>query len=206
MAELYFTHGPMGSQKTVRLLADAYDYEQHGGKVLVTKPAADTKGDDKIVSRIGISPRAVDFLATPDMDVQAEVLRRRAEMERLSALMVDEAQFLQPEQVDQLLALAVVNAIPVKAYGLRTDFQTHAFPGSLRLLEVAHVLQETATVCGHGDDCGRQALFNARKIGGLFVATGDQVAIDGEAEVTYTSLCADHYRQDVGTPTAAFTM
>lgn len=201
MEKLYFTHGPMGSQKTALLLGVAHNYEEHGGKVLITKPAADTKGDNRLVSRIGLS-RAADFITTPDMDVQAEVLRRRAEMERLSALLVDEAQFLQPRQVDQLLALAVVNAIPVLAYGLRTDFQTHAFPGSSRLLEVAHELRETITMCAHGDGCSHRAQFNARKIGGLFVAEGGQVAIDGDGEVTYASLCAPHYMQNVG-PVAA---
>ena len=201
MAKLYFTHGPMGSQKTARLIADAYNFEEHGGKVLVTKPAADTKGDDKLVSRMGLS-RAADFLTTPEMDVQAEVLRRKAEMERLSAVLVDEAQFLQPGQVDQLFALAVVNAVPVMAYGLRTDFRTSSFPGSRRLLEIAHELRELITMCGHGGGCESKAHFNARKVGGLFVAVGDQVAIDGEAEVTYTSLCAPHYIEDVG-PIAA---
>ena len=91
--------------------------------------AVDTKGDLELGSRIGLR-RSVDFLATPDMDIEAEVLRRRAEVEHLSAVLVDEAQFLQPRQVDQLLRLAAVHAIPVMTWGLRTDFRTHAFPGS----------------------------------------------------------------------------
>ena len=73
MAKLYFTHGTMGAQKTTDLLATAYNFEEHGGKVLITKPAADTKGEEDVVSRVGLRRRA-DFLATPEMDIEAEVL------------------------------------------------------------------------------------------------------------------------------------
>lgn len=208
MPKLYFTHGTMGSQKTMSLLGAAHNYEQHGGNVLVTKPAADTKGDQHIVSRIGLS-RLVDFVATPEMDIQAEVLRRQEERQRqervtqLNALLVDEAQFLEPRQVDQLLALAVINKIPVLAYGLRTDFRTHTFPGSCRLLEVAHEIRESVSMCGHGGGCEHKAVFNARMVDGAFVNEGPQVAIDEEADVTYTALCAAHYMGDVGPIEAA---
>jgi thymidine kinase len=197
MAKLYFTHGTMGAQKTTQLLAAAHNFEEHGGIVLITKPAMDTKGDRDLVSRIGLR-RQVDFLTTPEMDVQSEVLRRREEIGRINAVLVDEAQFLQPPQVDQLLALAVLHAIPVMAWGLRTDFRTRSFPGSLRLLEIAHELRESIAMCGHGGGCEHRAQFNARMVNGYFVAEGDQVAIDGEAAVTYTSLCAHHYLEDVG--------
>ena len=201
MAKLYFTHGTMGAQKTTDLLATAYNFEEHGGTVLITKPANDTKGDEDVISRVGLRRRA-DFLTTPDMDVEAEVLRRRAAGGQISAVLVDEAQFLQPGQVDQLLRLAVVHAIPVMAWGLRTDFRTHAFPASRRLFEAAHELRDSIAMCGHGGGCEHRAEFNARMVNGRFVAEGDQVAIDGEAEVTYTALCARHYLEDVG-PIAA---
>lgn len=201
MAKLYFTHGTMGAQKTTDLLATAYNFEEHGGTVLITKPATDTKGEAELVSRIGLR-RHADFLTTPEMDLEAEVLRRRAMVERISAVLVDEAQFLQPRQVDQLLRLAVVHAIPVMTWGLRTDFRTHAFPGSQRLLETAHELRESIAMCGHGGGCEHRAHFNARLVNGRFVAHGEQVAIDGEAAVTYTALCACHYLEDVG-PIAA---
>lgn len=197
MSKLYFTHGPMGSQKSTELLAVAYNFEEHGGKVLVVKPAKDSKGDRQVVSRIGLA-REVDFLITPELDVQAEVLERSKKLKQLSAVLIDEAQFLEPKQVDQLLALVVANGIPVMAYGLRTDFMTHVFPGSKRLLELAHTIRESITMCGHGDGCKRRAQFNARQKGGKFVAEGEQVAIDGAGDVTYTSLCAVHYLQDVG--------
>jgi thymidine kinase len=202
MAKLYFTQGTMGAQKTADVLVTAYNFEEHGGKVLITKPATDTKGDEELVSRIGLRRRA-DFLTMPEMDLEAEVLRRRAALEHLSAVLVDEAQFLRPRQVDQLLRLAVVHGIPVMAWGLRTDFRTHAFPGSRRLMEAAHELRESIAMCGHGGGCEHRAQFNARLVNGRFVAEGEQVAIDGEAAVTYTALCARHYLHDVGPIAAA---
>jgi thymidine kinase len=81
----------------------------------------------------------------------------------------------------------------VLAYGIRTDFQTVAFPGSRRLLEIAHSLEELKTICR----CGRKAVFNGRRIGDRFVFDGDQVAIDG-SEVTYESLCGACYLEESG--------
>jgi thymidine kinase len=86
------------------------------------------------------------------------------------------------------MQIAVLDGIPVLAYGIRTDFLTNGFPGSLRLLEIAHSLEELKTICR----CGRKAMFNARKINGQFVFDGEQVAIDGE-QVTYESLCPSCY-------------
>jgi thymidine kinase len=111
----------------------------------------------------------------------------------VSCLLIDEAQFLTSEQVEDLLRIALMDDIPVLAYGIRTDFQTVAFPGSRRLLEISHSLEELKTICR----CGRKAIFNARLIDGHFVFDGAQVAIDG-AEVTYESLCGVCYLEESG--------
>ena len=89
---------------------------------------------------------------------------------------------------DQALEIAVLDSVPVLAYGIRTDFQTKSFPGSRRLLEIAHSLEELKTICR----CGRKAMFNGRKLNGQFTFDGEQVAIDGD-KVTYESLCATCY-------------
>ena len=111
----------------------------------------------------------------------------------VSCLLIDEGQFLSSDQVDDLLRIALMDDIPVIAYGIRTDFQTVAFPGSRRLLEIAHSLEELKTICR----CGRKAIFNARRIDGRFVFDGDQVAIDG-VDVTYESLCGVCYLEESG--------
>jgi len=197
MAKLYFRYGAMNSGKSTALLQAAYNYEERGQRVLLAKPMVDTKGDRMVVSRLGVS-REVNLVMGPSTDVlnlvDTEVNRiKREEGTEVSCLLVDESQFLSPRQVDDLLILALRRNIPVLAYGIRTDFQTVAFPGSRRLLEVAHSLEELKTICR----CGRKAMFNGRTVNGAFVFDGAQVAIDGD-EVTYESLCGECYLDESG--------
>lgn len=198
MAKLYFRYGAMNSGKSTALLQAAFNYEERGQQVLLAKPAIDSKGDNSIVSRLGMT-RDVDFTIAPDEDISAAFTRERERVIRehgqdVSCLLVDESQFLGEGQVDDLLRIAIQEDVPVLAYGIRTDFQTVAFPGSRRLLEVAHSLEELKTICR----CGRKAVFNARTVNGQFVFDGDQVAIDGDAEVGYESLCGACYLEESG--------
>ncbi len=213
MAKLYFRYGAMNSGKSTALLQAAYNYEERGQHVLLAKPEIDTKGADRISSRLGVD-REVDFLIRPGDDVRALFAEHRRRVQEraedalipesaatgarpdVACLLIDEAQFLTPAQVDDLLRIVVEDGIPVLAYGIRTDFQTRAFPGSARLLELAHTLEELKTICR----CGRKALFNARLVGGRFVFDGDQVAIDelSADRVTYESMCARCYLEESG--------
>jgi thymidine kinase len=204
MSKLYFRYGAMNSGKSTALLQAAYNYEERGQQVLLAKPLIDTKGDQAIVSRLGVS-RNVDFTVGPDEDIYIAFSTERARVQRtsgldVSCLLVDEAQFLSEAQVDDLLRIAILEGVPVLAYGIRTDFQTIAFPGSRRLLEIAHSIEELKTICR----CGRKAVFNARTINGRFIFDGDQVAIDtastpgagqssAEQVVGYDSLCGACY-------------
>lgn len=197
MAKLYFRYGAMNSGKSTALLQAAYNYEERGQQVLLAKPAIDSKGQQSIVSRLGVS-RPVDFTIGASEDVFTSFQALREQVVRRSGrdvacLLVDEAQFLDEAQVDDLLLIAIEQDIPVLAYGIRTDFQTIAFPGSRRLLEVAHSLEELKTICR----CGRKAIFNARTVDGAFIFDGAQVAIDG-ADVGYESLCGRCYLQESG--------
>jgi thymidine kinase len=165
--------------------------------VLLAKPSVDTKGDELIVSRLGVS-RPVDFTVAPAQNIRVAFAAERGRVVaetgiEVSCLLVDEAQFLSADQVDDLLRIAILDGVPVLAYGIRTDFQTIAFPGSRRLLEVAHSLEELKTICR----CGRKAVFNARRVGSAYVFAGDQVAIDG-VDVTYESLCGACYLLESG--------
>jgi thymidine kinase len=214
VAKLYFRYGAMNSGKSTALLQAAFNYEERGQRVLLAKPAIDTKGADQVESRLGVS-RRVDFLIGPDDDARAlferhrERVRHAADDELLpegrvsdvACLLVDEAQFLLPRHVDDLFRIAIEEDIPVLAYGIRTDFLTAAFPGSRRLLEIAHALEELKTICR----CGRKAVFNGRVVAGRFVFDGDQVAIDAataalrdEHFVTYESLCGACYLEESG--------
>jgi len=192
MSKLYFRYGAMNSGKSTALLQAAFNYEERSQHVLLAKPAIDSKGDRNIVSRLGVT-RTVDFLVKPEDSLREVFHENRKRMEeqvedKIACLLIDESQFLTVEQVNQALEIAVIDRIPVLAYGIRTDFQTKSFPGSMRLLEIAHSLEELKTICR----CGRKAMFNARLVNGDFTFDGDQVAIDGD-EVTYESLCASCY-------------
>lgn len=191
MSKLYFRHGAMNSGKSTALLQVAYNYEERGQKVLIAKPAVDTKGDKGIVSRLGVV-RDVDFLILPNDNLR-ELVGEKSKTSNVDCLLIDEAQFLTREQVDQAMEIAVLDNIPVLAYGIRTDFRTNGFPGSIRLLEIAHSLEELKTICR----CGKKAMFNARLQNGKFIFDGDQVAIDGD-QVTYESLCPNCYFEKLG--------
>lgn len=196
MAKLYFRHGAMNSGKSTALLQAAHNYEERGQQVLIAKPLLDTKGGRELVSRLGVS-REVDFLvaAEDSMALLFEGFRSRIEDGggKVACLLVDEAQFLTPAQVDDLLRIAVLQDIPVLCYGLRTDFLTEAFPGSARLLEVAHSLEELKTICR----CGRKAMYNARRVGQSFIFSGEQISIDG-VTAGYESLCPGCYLAESG--------
>lgn len=203
MAKLYFRYGAMNSGKSTGLLQAAFNYEERGQRVLLAKPDVDTKGDAEIVSRLGMT-RSVDFLIPPDAPVRAlyaahaagddpDALLEHVDRQPVACLLVDEAQFLSRAQVDDLFRIAVRDNVPVLAYGIRTDFLTRAFPGSHRLMEIAHTLEELKTICR----CGRKAIFNTRRVGDGVVFDGDQVAIDGQ-DVWYESLCGSCYLEASG--------
>ncbi|MCB9819959.1 thymidine kinase [Candidatus Nomurabacteria bacterium] len=191
MAKLHFKYGAMNSGKSDTLIKTAYNYEERGLDVATIKPAIDTKGDDRISARGG-HERRVDILADKDTDIRKSV--HELGKSALACVLVDEAQFLNEDQVCQLFSLAKQDDISVIAYGLRTDFRTEMFPGSKRLLELADNIEKLPTMCF----CSSQAEFNTRKVNGDYVFDGSQVAIDGENDIEYDSLCGKCYQREGG--------
>ncbi len=181
MAKLYFKYGAMGSSKTAQALITKYNYEENGLKVWLIKPSADVRdGVDVLRSRIGLEAKVEVIL--PETDVYSLFQRTRAG--NCDVIIVDECQFLTPEQIDQLRAIVNDYDIPVMCFGLRTDFLTKLFPGSLRLLEVADTIQEIKTIC----DCGNKATVNARiDANGHIVTEGAQVQLGGND--SYIAMC-----------------
>ncbi|MCI7305550.1 thymidine kinase [Trueperella sp.] len=197
MAKLYFRYGTMNSGKTAGLLMAAHNFEESHQQILILKPALDSKAGAALYTRMGIE-RLVDHLVAEDDDLftLAKDWLASIEGKTVGGILVDEAQFLTTAQVDQLLNAALTLDIPVLCYGLRTDFLTKVFPGSARLLETAHTLEELKTMCAAG--CRRKANFNARKVNGKFVLHGDQIEIDNRAEVEYMALCGQCFLKLVG--------
>lgn len=189
MAKLYFRYGAMNCGKSTLLMQVANNYEERNMRVIVLKPGVDTKGNDNIVSRIGLERKA-DHLILKDENLSKYL---KDVSNKVVCILVDEAQFLSRDQIDELFMFTKMRDIPVICYGLRSDFKTNAFPGSLRLFEVSDVMEEIYTVC----DCGKRAKFNARKLNGKYTTDGDQVAIDNENDVSYESLCGKCYLEKV---------
>ena len=187
MAKLYFKYGAMGSSKTANALITKFNYEERGMKVWLLKPAMDDRdGKDIIKSRIGLACRC--FVVTPETNIVNEY-------EKLSgydAEIVDEAQFLTPKQIDELRYIVDNMNVPVLCFGLRTDFLTHVFPGSLRLLEIADSISEIKTICR----CGSKATVNARiDEQGNVITDGEQVLIGGND--SYEAMCYSCYMKKI---------
>lgn len=189
MAKLFFRYGAMNCGKSALLLQAVHNYEEQNMKVLVFKPKIDSKGNDTIVSRIGLS-RKVDHLIDKNENIFEYVEKHK---KGISCIFVDEVQFLDKEQIDQLLFVVIKFDIPVICYGLRLDFRGEGFPGSTRLLEISHTIEEMKTIC----KCGKKAMYNARFVNGKFTKDGDQVAIDGENNITYESMCPHCFYKNV---------
>lgn len=185
MAKLYFKYGAMGSSKTAQALITKYNYEENDLSVWLLKPSADTRdGQTVLRSRIGLEAK-VDTVP-PETDLVALFQQKR--LGNCNVIIVDECQFLTPAQIDQLRSIVDEYNIPVMCFGLRTDFQTKLFPGSLRLMEVADTIQEIKTIC----DCGAKATVNARiDSTGHIVTQGAQVVLGGND--SYIAMCHKCY-------------
>ena len=179
MAKLYFKYGAMGSSKTAQVLITKFNYEERGMSVWLIKPSADTRdGADIIKSRIGLSERA--YIISPDANIVNEFDR----IGHTDVIIADEANFMTPAQIDQLREIVDEYNIPVLCFGLRTDFLTHTFPGSQRLLELADSITEIKTICS----CGLKAVVNARiSPEGKVITEGSQVMLGGNE--SYVAMC-----------------
>ena len=185
MAKLYFKYGAMGSSKTAQALITKYNYEENDLSVWLIKPSADTRDGEQILrSRIGL--QATVEVIPPERDVYQVFQDTR--QGKCDVIIVDECQFMTSRQIDQLRGIVNDFNVPVLCFGLRTDFQTHLFPGSHRLMEVADTIQEIKTMC----DCGAKATVNARIDGqGHIVTEGAQVVLGGND--SYIAMCHKCY-------------
>lgn len=192
MAKLTFYYGTMSSGKTIDLIQTAYKYNSKGLKAIILKPKRDTKGNEKIVSRIGLE-KEVDII----IDEKESVFEYKDKLSDITCLLVDEAQFLTEKQIFELFVLTKDYDIPVICYGLKTDFQGKLFEGSATLFALADNLEKLKALC-KTPNCSNNAAFNARKVNNQYVYDGPQVLI-GEDE-SYDALCSECYLQKVLKP------
>ncbi|RNJ63641.1 MAG: thymidine kinase [Porphyrobacter sp. IPPAS B-1204] len=187
MAKLYFYYASMNAGKSSHLLQADFNYRERGMATMLWTAALDSRSGGLVKSRIGLESEAHKF--APDTDLWAAVSAAH-KVQPLDCVLVDEAQFLTPDQVWQLARLADEGGIPVLCYGLRTDFQGELFPGSAVLLGIADALVELKAVC----HCGRKATMNLRvDDSGAAVRQGQQTEIGGNDR--YVALCRKHFSE-----------
>jgi len=190
VAKLYFYYSAMNAGKTTNLLQSRHNYAERGMNTLVIKPRIDSRsGENRVRSRIGLEAEAVDV--DPSVNLLG-LVQNASEGQPIHCVLVDEAQFLSADQVDQLTEVVDALNIPVLAYGLRTDFLGALFEGSRQLLALADELREIKTVC----HCGRKATMVVRFDGeGQPMHSGDQIQIGGNE--TYVSMCRRHFKESL---------
>jgi len=190
VAKLYFYYSAMNAGKTTNLLQSRHNYAERGMNTLVIKPRIDSRsGENRVRSRIGLEAEAVDV--DPSVNL-LDLVKNASEGQPIHCVLVDEAQFLSADQVDQLTEVVDALNIPVLAYGLRTDFLGALFEGSRQLLALADELREIKTVC----HCGRKATMVVRFDGeGQPMHSGDQIQIGGNE--TYVSMCRRHFKESL---------
>lgn len=185
MAKLHFRYGTMGSAKTAQALMHIYNFQQHGYRALLCKPSTDTRTTE-VWSRVGLKQNAITM--------DEFMLINFNDLSKYKVIIIDEAQFCQPEHIDYLAKVCDELDIPVFAYGLRTDYTSHLFEGAKRLMELADEVTEIKTSCW----CGKSAKFNARIEDGKLVrepqSNGSTIDIENKTGVQkYKALCREHY-------------
>ena len=189
MGKLIFRYATMNSGKTLDLIIRAYNYVETSQKIIIMKPKIDSKGDSKIVSRTGLE-KNVDILIDKN-DSIIELVKQK--LENVKAILIDEAQFLNHNQIDELLIISKALDIDVICYGLRLNFKMESFEGSKRLLEIAERLEEFKSLC----ECGSSARYVGRKVNDEYVLEGEEVVIDGTTNIKYVPLCSKCYLEKV---------
>ena len=191
MANLTFYYGTMEVGKTTKLLQDHYNYSKYLINIVVMKPKIDTKGGNKIISRIGNNIEASILIPKKANLLSDKYLKKFMYAE---FILVDEAQFLNKKQINQLWFIAHKYNISVICYGLKNNFKGDLFEGTAQLFARSDEIHELTVNCL----CGKTARFNARRVNGKYSMKGKEVVIDKEKEeVCYIPLCADHYLEYV---------
>ncbi|MGB7978847.1 MAG: thymidine kinase [Chlamydiales bacterium] len=186
MAKLYFRYGTMGSAKTLNLLAVAHNYRQQGKKIFLMKPDLDTRfGKERIKSRAGLEIDA-------DVLIADEQSLKGLDYSGVSCILVDEVQFLSAKVIEELRRIALEYDIPILCYGLRTDFKSHLFEGSARLMELADSIEEVKATCHY---CNRKSTMNLKHVNGLATSEGPSVELG--ADEKYFPTCYKCYRREI---------
>lgn len=190
MSKLYFKYGTMGSGKTLELLRVAYNYIERGQNVLLLTSSLDNRDgiNNKIKSRTGLE---MDSISINDNTNIIEVYLKEDLIKKINCVLVDESQFLNKNQIDQLTDIVDIYNIPVMCYGLNSDYKNYPFEGSSYLMSVSDNIEEIKSICW----CGKKSTTNARIINNKIIKEGEQIFIGGNE--SYISLCRKHFKENI---------
>lgn len=180
-SKLIFYHGTVSSSKTMLLLSVAFNYDSVGWNVVTIKPELDTRSE-MIETRAHVPPRRADII----LKASDSIFDYNDLISEADVILVDECQFLTEDQIDELRHISTNREIDVLCFGLRTDFNTHLFPASKRLFELADDIIEVRTIC---QVCGKHASFNKRVMNN----TSEDIINPGWNN--YVATCFKHYRE-----------
>lgn len=184
MAKLYFRYGVVSSAKTLNLLATLHNYEQQGKKAVLIKPATDTRSVN-VESRAGLSHKPDIVLANSD---NLPILLYPYKQSGVSAILVDEVQFISSEQIEYLRQISALNDIPVICYGLRTKSDASLWPSIITLMALADSIEEIKTTCAY---CDHKAVFS--KLWNKDGLNSNGIKLSWNE---YVPVCAKHYYTD----------
>lgn len=196
MAKLIYFYSAMKGGKSSILIPMAYNLEENNKRVLIVKPALDTKGEDYILSRAGAKRKINLWIGKEDSFLSNQNLSLIFETD---TILIDEAQFLTEHQVEELWAISKKLNVQVLGFGLKTNFKGRLFDASKRFFELADELKELPIIplC----KCGERAIFNARLVDGKYAIDGEECVIEGSQEkITYEPLCGKCFLKNVVLP------
>ena len=189
--KLFFLYRCMNAGKSAQLQLKAHNFEERKVPFIILKSTIDTRDGSNVVHSRPLGDKEC-ITVKPSENLFKKVSNILAERARLKYVLVDEAQFLTPKQVDQLSDVVDYLDIDVICYGLKSDFKTHLFPGSKRLFEVADSFKEIDSTC----ECGEKNMFNARVDNdGRVITKGKQIEVGGDDR--YVSMCRKCYKEKI---------
>lgn len=188
MGKLIFRYGTMGSAKSANLLTTAYNFEERGKHVICIKPVIDTRTSTNLISSRIEGLQRECYTISKDENISDKILDiilDECYSFTNTIILVDEVQFFEPAQIDQLARLVDDFNLFIICYGLRTTSSGKLFPGSARLFEICDKIEEIKSVC----DCGRKTIINAKLNGDGSINYDSDKIVDIGGNEKYKAMC-----------------
>ena len=139
MAKLYFRYG---NGKSAQLCQVAYNYSNERDMNIAVINA---KNNETIVSNVVVDGKSVLF-REPNVELNGDSLYERLyyeyEFNKIKCVLVDNAEYLTPEQAEDLFYVSKLMDIPVIAYGNRLVDGVYTSLGICRLMALADEIEK----------------------------------------------------------------